>query len=284
MAIVSGQLKEAGIQGKPRDIMDEIFSVAPTDTPFLSMCGRTEASQALHEWQTDDLVLPGENERLEGADTTEFTSTASTELNNRTQILSKAINVSGTAQAVLEDLVEEEIAEIENEEAEDSPADESLDAVAEDLEDAVEEAVEEVLEEVIADAAEDAASFVEETAEDAVEETVEETEELVTPAVAVVTPAPAEDIPMENRPRIRIKPDPTVALVDISSVQYDFEDGDTVNLATLRELGLIHPTATKLKVYTTGDVSKPLNVEANHLTLDAIKAISDADGSIAIMQ
>ena len=100
MAIVSGQLKEAGIQGKPRDIMDEIFSVAPTDTPFLSMCGRSEASQALHEWQTDDLVLPGENERLEGADTTEFTSTTSTELNNRTQILSKAINVSGTAQAV----------------------------------------------------------------------------------------------------------------------------------------------------------------------------------------
>ncbi|MBR5184937.1 MAG: DUF5309 domain-containing protein [Akkermansia sp.] len=100
MAFVSGQLKEAGIQGKPRDIMDEIFSVAPTDTPFLSMCGRSEASQALHEWQTDDLVLPGENERLEGADTTEFTSTTSTELNNRTQILSKAINVSGTAQAV----------------------------------------------------------------------------------------------------------------------------------------------------------------------------------------
>ena len=100
MAIVSGQLKEAGIQGKPRDIMDEIFSVAPTDTPFLSMCGQSEASQALHEWQTDELVLPGENERLEGADTTEFTSTTSTELNNRTQILSKAINVSGTAQAV----------------------------------------------------------------------------------------------------------------------------------------------------------------------------------------
>ena len=100
MAIVSGQLKEAGIQGKPRDIMDEIFSVAPTDTPFLSMCGRSEASQALHEWQTDELVLPGENERLEGAETSEFTASTSTELNNRTQILMKAINVSGTAQAV----------------------------------------------------------------------------------------------------------------------------------------------------------------------------------------
>ena len=78
----------------------EIFSAAPTDTPFLSMCGRTEASQALHEWQTDDLVPPGENERLEGAETAEFTATTSTELNNKTQILAKAVSVSGTVQAV----------------------------------------------------------------------------------------------------------------------------------------------------------------------------------------
>lgn len=100
MATVSGMLKESAVSGKPRDITDEIFSVAPTDTPFLTLCGRTEASQALHEWQTDELVLPGENERLEGAETTEFTASTSTELNNRTQILMKAINVSGTAQAV----------------------------------------------------------------------------------------------------------------------------------------------------------------------------------------
>lgn len=100
MAVVSGQLKEANIVGKPRDLMDTIFNIAPTDTPFLSMCGRTEASQALHEWQTDTLRTPGENERLEGADTTLFDASTTTELNNRTQILSTAINVSGTAQAV----------------------------------------------------------------------------------------------------------------------------------------------------------------------------------------
>ena len=39
MAIVSGQLKDASIKGKPRDLMDEIFRISPTDTPFLTMCG-----------------------------------------------------------------------------------------------------------------------------------------------------------------------------------------------------------------------------------------------------
>ena len=100
MATVSGQLKDAGIKGKPRDLMDMIFNVAPTDTPFLSMCGKSEASQTLHEWQTDTLASPAENSVLEGADTTVFSESCTTELSNKTQILKKAINVSGTAQAV----------------------------------------------------------------------------------------------------------------------------------------------------------------------------------------
>ena len=97
---VSGQLKDAAIVGKPRDLMDVIFNIAPTDTPFLSMCGKAKCSQTLHEWQTDDLAAPAANARLEGVDTTNFQYTTTEELNNKTQILSKAIQVSGTAQAV----------------------------------------------------------------------------------------------------------------------------------------------------------------------------------------
>ncbi len=97
---VSGQLKDASIKGKPRDLMDMIFNVAPTDTPFLTMCGRSSASQITHEWQTDTLASPAENSVLEGADTDTFSESYTTELNNKTQILKKAINVSGTAQAV----------------------------------------------------------------------------------------------------------------------------------------------------------------------------------------
>ena len=100
MATVSGQLKDASIKGKPRDLMKMIFDVAPSDTPFLTLCGKSSASQTLHEWQTDTLASPAENSVLEGADTTTFAESTTTELSNRTQILKKSINVSGTAQAV----------------------------------------------------------------------------------------------------------------------------------------------------------------------------------------
>lgn len=100
MATVSGQLKDAGINGKPRDLMNMIFNVAPSDTPFLTMCGKSSASNTLHEWQTDTLASPGENSNPEGDDTTSFAESNTTELSNKTQILKKAINVSGTAQAV----------------------------------------------------------------------------------------------------------------------------------------------------------------------------------------
>lgn len=97
---VSGQLKDASVKGKPRDLMNMIFNVAPSDTPFLTMCGKSSASQTLHEWQTDTLASPAENSVLEGADTDTFSESYTTELSNKTQILKKAINVSGTAQAV----------------------------------------------------------------------------------------------------------------------------------------------------------------------------------------
>ena len=100
MATVSGQLQDSHIKGKPRDLMSVIFDVSPTDTPFLTMCGRSKAIQTLHEWQTDTLATPAVNSTLEGADVTTFTESTTTELSNKTQILSKAVSVSGTAQAV----------------------------------------------------------------------------------------------------------------------------------------------------------------------------------------
>ena len=100
MATVSGQLKDAAVNGKPRDLMDVIYNISPTDTPFLTMCGRTDATQTLHEWQTEELAAPAANAQLEGADVSTFAEITTTELSNKTQILQKAINVSGTAQAI----------------------------------------------------------------------------------------------------------------------------------------------------------------------------------------
>lgn len=102
MAVVSGQIKDANVNGKPRDLSKLIFDVSPTDTPFLTMCGRTTASQTLHEWQTDALTAPGSNAQKEGIDVTTFAGSNTTELSNKTQILMKAVSVSGTAQAVVQ--------------------------------------------------------------------------------------------------------------------------------------------------------------------------------------
>lgn len=102
MAVVNGQIKDASVNGKPRDLSKLIFDVSPTDTPFLTMCGRATASQTLHEWQTDALTAPGSNAQKEGIDVTTFAGSNTTELSNKTQILMKAVSVSGTAQAVVQ--------------------------------------------------------------------------------------------------------------------------------------------------------------------------------------
>lgn len=100
MATVSGALKDSDIKGKPRDLMGVIFDISPTDTPFLTLCGKSKASQTLHEWQTDKLRSPGANKKPEGNTISTFVETTTTELQNRTQILETAIKVTGTAQAV----------------------------------------------------------------------------------------------------------------------------------------------------------------------------------------
>ena len=100
MATVSGQLKDADINGKPRDLSDLIFNIAPTDTPFLTMCGKADATQTLHEWQTETLASPASNSALEGADVSSYEELTTTEVTNKTQILTAAIQVSGTAQAI----------------------------------------------------------------------------------------------------------------------------------------------------------------------------------------
>ena len=101
MAIISGQVKTYNTLGHPRDLMDIITMISPTDTPFYTAIGSgKKATQTLHEWTKDALLDPADNAQVEGDDVTTFEGTAVTELNNRTQILRKSINVSGTSQAV----------------------------------------------------------------------------------------------------------------------------------------------------------------------------------------
>ena len=69
-----------------------------------------------------------------------------------------------------------------------------------------------------------------------------------------------------------------VVLLDVCVFDDYFDNGAIVNLETLKQVGLAPENATRLKVYASGELKGQFTVEANHFTLDAIKAIGDADG------
>ena len=87
----------AGIR---EDLSDIIYDVSPTDTPFLSMAGRSEATNTYHEWQVDSLAAAATNYVIEGDDATTDASVATTRRGNYTNISDKVARVTGTARAV----------------------------------------------------------------------------------------------------------------------------------------------------------------------------------------
>ncbi len=54
--------------GMREDLSDVIYSISPTDVPFMSSIGKTKATAVLHEWQTDSLAAASlSNYAVEGA-------------------------------------------------------------------------------------------------------------------------------------------------------------------------------------------------------------------------
>lgn len=62
----------------------------------MSGIGKASADNTLHEWQTQDLAAAANNAQIEGDDASAVAATPTTRLNNRTQISTKTIIVSGT--------------------------------------------------------------------------------------------------------------------------------------------------------------------------------------------
>ena len=87
--------------GNREDLENMIYSISPTETPFMQMAARTKANMTKHEWQTDALKSAiGTNAAVEGDDPGNTTVSPSTRLFNYTQIATYAFNISGTQQAV----------------------------------------------------------------------------------------------------------------------------------------------------------------------------------------
>ena len=86
--------------GIREDLADIIYSISPTETPFMSGVAKTSATNTSHQWQTDSLADVAANAAVEGATISYGTMSATTKLTNNTQISTKAIQVSGTNDAV----------------------------------------------------------------------------------------------------------------------------------------------------------------------------------------
>jgi len=87
--------------GIREDLQDVIYSISPTDTPFMSSAGREAVRNTLHEWQTDSLAAAStSNAVIEGDEATLDASTATSRLSNTTQIMDKTVVITGTQEAV----------------------------------------------------------------------------------------------------------------------------------------------------------------------------------------
>ena len=85
--------------GIREDLVDMIWDVTPTETPFISNAPKGKAKQTLHEWQTDSLAAIDNTTAIEGADATFAAASATTRVGNRTEILTETVIISGTLEA-----------------------------------------------------------------------------------------------------------------------------------------------------------------------------------------
>ena len=87
--------------GEREDLSDVIYSISPTDTPFISSAAKTKATAVLHEWQTDALAAAATNNAvIEGDEATLDAVSATTRLSNSSQIMDKTVVITGTQEAV----------------------------------------------------------------------------------------------------------------------------------------------------------------------------------------
>jgi len=75
-----------------------------------------------------------------------------------------------------------------------------------------------------------------------------------------------------------------IAVVNVASLNERFEDGDTVNMGTLKAARLIKGTYDGVKVLGNGDLAKKLTVEGCKVSASAKEKIEKAGGSIVETQ
>ncbi len=86
--------------GIKEDISDIISNISPTKTPFQTSIGSETIDNTLFQWQEDILRPVAANAQVEGADATFISAVPTVMRNNRAQIFTEAVQVSGTLDRV----------------------------------------------------------------------------------------------------------------------------------------------------------------------------------------
>jgi hypothetical protein len=92
--------KSFDMVGVKEDVSDVISNISPTNTPFQSLVKTESVHNTLFQWQEDSLAAVGANAAVEGADASDSVMNPTTMLSNYTQILTKTIRVSNTADKI----------------------------------------------------------------------------------------------------------------------------------------------------------------------------------------
>ena len=87
-------------KGIREDLAVIIYSISPTETPFMSGVAKTKATNTLHQWQTDALADVAANAAIEGADITYGTMAAKAVVRDVGRVSTKGIQVTATNEAV----------------------------------------------------------------------------------------------------------------------------------------------------------------------------------------
>jgi len=99
------------IIGKRESVENKIFRIFPSDTPFISSLSKRTIDSTFPNWLEKELEAPSKIAVSEGADAVEVGVTQPALRNNVTQILSRVIKVSRTADRVAKYGRAEELAE-----------------------------------------------------------------------------------------------------------------------------------------------------------------------------
>jgi len=94
------QFKTYDQVGKKEDISDVISNISPTTTPFQSLIKSEKVMNTVFGWQEDSLADVADNAKTEGHQASDADLGATTMRQNYTQIMSKTVNVTATADSV----------------------------------------------------------------------------------------------------------------------------------------------------------------------------------------